>query len=147
MPKKVLFLDAFGTLLSGGIEAIHRTCEEIVENNLPDMTSQQFLRIWDGHYKKLLGGEFITIWRANEVSLKKTYKELGIDDETVGYLDRMYKSWYEAKLYDDASEALPRMESITKCMLSNADEHLLDVAMKKNGLHFEYSVSSEKARG
>jgi FMN phosphatase YigB (HAD superfamily) len=32
-------------------------------------------------------------------------------------------------------------------MVSNADEHLLDVAMKKNGLHFEYAVSSEKARG
>jgi 2-haloacid dehalogenase/putative hydrolase of the HAD superfamily len=32
-------------------------------------------------------------------------------------------------------------------MVSNADEHLLDVAMKKNGLDFEYAVSSEKARG
>lgn len=147
MPKKVLFLDAFGTLLSGGIEAIYRTCEEIVESNSLDMTSQQFLRIWDAHYKKLLGGEFITIWRANEVSLLKTYKELGIEDETDGYLNRMYMSWYEAEIYDDASEALPKLKNITKCMLSNADDHLLDVAMKKNGLHFEYSVSSERARG
>lgn len=146
MSKKVLLLDAFGTLLSGGIEAIYRTCEEIVENNTLDMTSHQFLKIWDGHYKELLGGEFITIWKANEVSLKKTYKELGIEDETEGYLDRMYSSWFEAKLYEDASEALPRMKSITKCMLSNADECLLDVAMKKNGLNFEYSVSSERAQ-
>lgn len=147
MPKKVLFLDAFGTLLSGGIEAIYRTCQEIVENNSLDMTSLQFLRIWDGHYKVLLGGEFMTIWKANEVSLKKTYKELGIDDETDGYLDRMYSCWFEAKLYEDASEALPRMKSITKCMLSNADEHLLDVVMRKSGLNFEYSVSSERAQG
>ncbi len=147
MSKKVLFLDAFGTLLSGGIEAIHRTCGEIVESNSLAMTPAQFLRIWDGHYKELLGGKFMTIWRANEVSLKKTYKELGIQDETDGYLDRMYNSWFEAKLYDDASQALPRLKNITKCMLSNADEHLLDVVMKKNGLYFEHSVSSEKARG
>ncbi len=147
MPKKVLLLDAFGTLLSGGIEAIYQTCDEIVEHNSLGMTSREFLKIWDGHYKELLGGEFITIWKANEVSLKKTYGELGIEDQTEGYLERMYNSWFEAKLYDDASKALPRLRNVTKCMLSNADEHLLDVVMEKNGLRFEHSVSSEKARG
>ncbi len=147
MPKKVLFLDAFGTLLSGGMESIIRACEEIVDTNSLDMTPNEFLIVWDGHYKEILGGEFITLWRANEVSLKKTYRELGIEDETEGYLNRMYKSWYHAELYDDASEALPKLGSVPKCMVSNADEHLLDVAMKKNGLHFEYAVSSEKARG
>ncbi len=146
MPKKVLLLDAFGTLLSGGIEAIYRTCEEIVENNSLDMTSREFLKIWDGHYKKLLGGEFITIWKANEVSLKRTYRELGIEDQTEDYLEKMYASWFEAKLYEDASESLPRLKNVTKCMLSNADEHLLDVVMSRNGLHFEHSVSSERAR-
>jgi 2-haloacid dehalogenase/putative hydrolase of the HAD superfamily len=147
MPKKVLFLDAFGTLLSGGMEAIIRTCEKIVAKNSLDMTPHEFLIAWDGHYKVLLGGEFITIWRANEVSLKRTYKELGIGDDTEGYLNKMYRSWYDAELYEDASRALPKLSSVPKCMLSNADEHLLDVAMKKNGLHFEYAVSSEKARG
>jgi len=147
MPKKVLFLDAFGTLLSGGIEAIDRACVDIVANNSLDMTPKEFLIVWDRHYKELLGSEFITIWRANEVSLRATYEQLGIEDETDGYLDNMYKSWYEAELYDDASEALPRLSSIPKCMVSNADEHLLDIVMKKNGLHFEYSVSSERARG
>ena len=146
MPKKVLLLDAFGTLLSGGIEAIYRTCEEIVENNSLDMTSREFLRIWDGHYKTLLGGDFITIWKANEVSLKKTYRELGIDDRTEDYLERMYASWFEARLYEDASKALPKLKNVTKCMLSNADEHLLDVVMSRNGLNFEHSVSSERAR-
>ncbi len=147
MPKKVLFLDAFGTLLSGGIESIILACEEIVENNSLDMTPNEFLITWDGHYKEILGGDFMTLVRANEVSLKRTYKELGIEDETDSYLNRMYKSWYHAELYDDASEALPKLGSVPKCMVSNADEHLLDVAMKKNGLHFEYAVSSEKARG
>jgi 2-haloalkanoic acid dehalogenase type II len=147
MSKKVLFLDAFGTLLSGGMESIIRACEEIVDNNSLDMTPNEFLITWDGHYKEILGGEFMTLVRANEVSLKRTYKELGIEDGTDDYLNKMYRSWYHAELYDDASQALPRLESVPKCMVSNADEHLLDVAMKKNGLHFEYSVSSEKARG
>jgi 2-haloalkanoic acid dehalogenase type II len=147
MPKKVLFLDAFGTLLSGGIESIILACEEIVENNSLDMTPNEFLIAWDGHYKQILGGEFMTLVQANEVSLKRTYKELGIEDDTDGYLNKMYKSWYHAKLYDDASKGLQKLQSVPKCMVSNADEHLLNVAMKKNQLDFEYTVSSEKARG
>lgn len=147
MTKKVLFLDAFGTLLSGGMESIILACEEIVENNSLAMTPNEFLITWDGHYKEILGGDFMTLVQANKVSLKRTYKELGIEDGTDDYLNKMYKSWYHAELYDDASKALPKLRSVPKCMVSNADEHLLDVAMKKNRLDFEFSVSSEKARG
>ncbi|MFQ5884310.1 MAG: HAD family hydrolase [Thermoplasmata archaeon] len=147
MPKKVLLLDAFGTLLKGGIEAIVDTCREIVENNSLSMTHQEFLDIWDKHYKVLLGGEFITIWQANEVSLRTTYDELGIDDGTDGYLNQMYKSWYSVTPYEDVQEVFPKLSSIPKCMVSNADDHLLDVALRKNALHFEYCVSSERARG
>ncbi|TET91439.1 MAG: HAD family hydrolase [Methanomassiliicoccales archaeon] len=146
MSKKVLFIDAFGTLLKGSIEAIADTCKEIVENNSLSMTPKEFLIVWDRHYKELLGGEFITLWRANEVSLKMTYEELGIEDETDSYLNEMYKSWYSVTPYDDVKEVFPKLSSITKCMLSNADDHLLDVALKKNDLHFEYYVSSERVR-
>lgn len=146
MPKKVLFLDAFGTLLKGGIEAIKDICREIVENNSLSMTPGEFLDVWDRHYKVLLGGEFITIWKANEVSLGRTYRELGIDDEMDSYLNKMYRSWYSATSYDDVVEVFPKLSHIPKCMISNADDHLLDVALKKNDLHFEYTVSSEKAR-
>lgn len=146
MPKKVLFLDAFGTLLKGGIEAIVDTCREIVENNSLSMTPQQLLDIWDKHYKVLLGGEFITIWQANEVSLRTTYEELGIDDDTDGYLNKMYKSWYSVTPYEDVPEVFAKLSSIPKCMISNADDHLLDTALKKNNLNFEYCVSSERAR-
>ncbi|MFQ6060951.1 MAG: HAD family hydrolase [Thermoplasmata archaeon] len=147
MPKKVLFMDAFGTLLKGGTESILDTCREIVENNSLSMTPQEFLIIWDRHYKELLGGDFMTIWRANEVSLMRTYKELGIeDDRTEKYLNDMYRSWYAVTPYEDVPEVLPKLSDIPKCMISNADEHLLDVVMKKNNLYFEYSVSSERAR-
>ncbi len=147
MPKKVLFLDAFGTLLKGGVEAILDTCREIVENNSLSMTPSEFLDIWDRYYKVLLGGEFITIWQANEVSLRTTYDELGIDDDTDGYLNKMYKSWYSVTPYEEVHEVFPKLSSIPKCMVSNADDHLLNVALKKNDLHFEYCVSSERARG
>lgn len=146
MPKKVLFMDAFGTLLEGSIEAIMDTCREIVENNSLSMTPQEFLIIWDRHYKRILGGEFITIWRANEVSLNMAYEELGIENETHSYLNAMYKRWYSVTTYEDVKEVFPKLSSITKCMVSNADDHLLDVALKKNDLHFDYCVSSERVR-
>jgi 2-haloalkanoic acid dehalogenase type II len=146
MPKKVLFMDAFGTLLKGSLEAIADTCKHIVENNSLSMTPQEFLIVWDRHYKRVLGGEFITIWRANEVSLNMAYEELGIEDETDSYLNEMYKRWYAVTPYEDVIEVFPKLSSITKCMVSNADDHLLDVALKKNDLHFDYYVSSERVR-
>jgi 2-haloacid dehalogenase/putative hydrolase of the HAD superfamily len=137
-----IFLDFYGTVAGGDRQAVHGVCQAVVDDyDLASRWGDQYFAViesMDGHEFRLL--------RAIEgETLIETVRPLGVEIDASPYVEQLNAYLARPTLYEEVREVLTALR-LPVCIVSNADEREIRLAIAHHGLDFRYLVTSEFAR-
>lgn len=140
--------DVFGTLFKLEEVASHEVMEEIIRRNRLSMNPEELAKLWwDRSYTVALDS-FMTVREATRKALSLLLHEVGADDDPAHYSKQLLEGWMTTDVYPEVPEAISDLEGFTLGIVSNIDDDLLEVLMRRSGLRdfFEVRVTSEACR-
>lgn len=147
MRYTTVFFDGYGTLFDKTFDALHETCQIIVEDLQLDATKEAFLDHWDRHFFPLLKtADFVPFWDAHLISLQKTFADLEVHADPGHYILGLFDAFGRVPAFCDVKPTLAALSHVQIGVISNADHAHLTAALRANDLRFEVVVSSETAR-
>lgn len=142
---KAVAFDAWGTLFDEGMDSLIVTSAKIVNEMDLTMNREYFLGLWKRFYYENLSTSY-NIRETNIISLNKTFKTIGIKGDVEKYVNFLIDDrWANSIVYPEVLGVLQSIK-LPKCIISNIDNDTLHKALDKNGLVFEYIMTSEKAK-
>ncbi len=145
MIRAVTF-DAFGTLIDTGRDVLIHVARAVCQDHRPSLPPEQLLETWDRYFFGAEYDEFQNLAATTEDSLAKTMADFGMEPEPGPYIDMLERMWSHAKAYPEAPEVLARLDGVPRAVVSNADDAFLKDLLRKNGLTFDYIITSEGVR-
>lgn len=143
MEIKVLFFDAYGTVLEDIKHTLVEVADSIVEEYELDIPGSEFLDQWSEKFWKILDKDFHTIKEANEKSLKGMFKKYKIQTDPLEFTDSLHQRWFYAEVYPEVERIMELLEDVPRCLVSNADDDFLLACLESNNLVFDEIITSE----
>ena len=144
-----VFVDFYGTVAGGDRQAVEDVCQAVVDDyglraDAADLASQ-----WGDCYfaaiESLDGQGFRLLRELEHDTLIDTIRPLGVEIDAAPYVAQLNAYLAQPALFDEVHEVLEGIR-VPVCIVSNADERELRMAIAHHGLHVDHVVTSEFAR-
>lgn len=145
-------LDAFGTVLDTGCEAVFEVAADAVARERLPTTPEAFLAAWDRAFFTLQreihspDRPFLTLAQSSERSLATALAGFECEAEPQAYIARLLDRWRTAKPFPDATAALESLRDLPLAIVSNADDAFLRELLERCDIDVDLVVTSEAAR-
>jgi 2-haloacid dehalogenase/putative hydrolase of the HAD superfamily len=144
-----IFLDFYGTVAAGDLQAVEKVCRMVIDAHHLSKTAPELAWLWGQKYFQAIerynGAEFKTLAAIEEETLIETIFPLTAALDVGSYIRVLDDYLVRPGIYDEVRQVLDQLH-LPVCVVSNADENALLAAIEHLGLKFEYVVSSEQAR-
>jgi 2-haloacid dehalogenase/putative hydrolase of the HAD superfamily len=152
-----VFLDFYGTLASGDLNAVESICQEVIDDhgpvNDPDngepMDKSGLARHWGTCYfaaiENAADGSFKLLREIERDTLIETLQPLIGRIEVDRYIDHLNDYCAQPPLFEEVNTVLEQLR-LPICIVSNADERELRSAISHHSLNLPFVVSSESAK-
>jgi 2-haloalkanoic acid dehalogenase type II len=144
-----VFLDFYGTLAAGDLEAVEGVCRCVLEEHGLDGCCSELARQWGVRYFVAIEEDctdcFRTLREIEHDTLIETCAGMVKDFDARPYIERLNAYLAKPSLFPEVKEVLAAMR-LPVCIVSNADETEIRAAFEAHGLKFDYVVTSESAR-
>lgn len=146
---KAIFLDFYGTVAAGDVEALESVCTDIVTKLGLQMTAAELTVAWGNRFFRMIETcnheQFKTLHQCECESLVETVEPMvGLIDPRP-FADQLHAYWCDPHLHEEAIAAIESLD-LPICCVSNADTDHLTSAIEKHNLKFDAVLSSEQAR-
>lgn len=145
----VVLMDFFGTLAAGDVQAVEDVCTAVIRDLRLNETAAGLAQRWGRSFFQEMeacnAGVFRTILECECTSLEKAVATLGPAIDARPYMESMIRYCQNPPLHEEVHEVLLGL-NVPVCVVSNADEHDLRLALNSCGLVVHAAVSSEAAR-
>ncbi|NLX14881.1 MAG: HAD family hydrolase [Phycisphaerales bacterium] len=144
-----IFLDFYGTLVGGDREAVEAVCQAVIDDHKLKASATEIAVDWGLKYFQAIesqnGDSFRTLLQIEYDTLIDTIFPLTGRVEVGSYIRVLNEYLARPVLFEEVTEVLARL-NIPVCIVSNADERELRLALDHLGLHFDRVVTSERAK-
>ena len=146
----VLFIDFFGTLVTGDRRAVEDTCAQVVSDHRLAMSAAELALVWGERFFQAIDSrnnhEFATLYECECVTLRDTVHAItGESIDPQPYADLLKAYWMNPPAAPGAFEALEGID-IPICVVSNADTADVRAALARLQFPVDELVTSEDAR-
>lgn len=146
----VLFIDFYGTLVTGDRRAVEETCAQVVADHRLALTPAELAVVWGERFFQAIDSRnhhaFVTLYDCECVTLRETVHDLiGARIDPRPYADRLKAYWMDPPVVPGTANALADI-GIPICVVSNADTADVRAALARNRLPVDEVVTSEDAR-
>ncbi|HRX85613.1 MAG TPA: HAD family hydrolase [Phycisphaerae bacterium] len=152
MPRRrfdALFLDFYGTLVTGDREAVEATCARIVDDLELPVTAADLAVAWGHRFFAAIetrnGDDFLTLFDCECVTLAETLVPWRRDIDPEPYARMLKAYWADPPAAPHVRETLETLD-VPVCIVSNADTEDVLSAVEKRGFRVDAIVTSEDAR-
>ena len=143
-----VFLDFYGTVASGDVQAVEDVCQEVIEDHGLTIDAPQLAVKWGMRFfaavEEVGGGTFRCLKQIESETLIETVLPLAGRIDVQKYIESFNAYLARPTIYEEVREVLGRLR-VPVCIVSNADEQELRSALAHQGLCFDFVVSSEFA--
>jgi 2-haloacid dehalogenase/putative hydrolase of the HAD superfamily len=144
-----IFLDFYGTLVGGDLQAVESVCQAVIDDHELKLTAAEMAVQW-GHYyfagiEALNGHGFRRLEQIERDTLVETVMPLAGRIDPIPYIDTFNEYLARPPLFEEVREVLAAID-LPVCIVSNADERELRAALDHLELTFDHVVTSEAAR-
>lgn len=150
MRFRAVTLDAFGTVLDTGREAVLEVAADIVAHDEIPATPRAFLAAWDDAFFELQRASrpssFLTLAEASRRSLSTAFARFGRTGDPAAHVESLLSRWRRARPFPDAVAALESLQGIPVAIVSNADDAFLRELLERCDIRVPTIVTSESAR-
>lgn len=144
-----VFLDFYGTVAAGDRAAVVAICENIVQDHGLSLNAEDLAVSWGHRYfeaiETAVGDDFRLLAEIERDTLIETLALQGQRIEPDRYIAMFNEYLTRPSLYDEVREVLAAL-STPVCIVSNADERELLLAVEHLGLTVDHIITSENAR-
>lgn len=144
-----IFLDFYGTLVTGDRQAVETICTDIVCSHGLACSPTQLAVEWGVNFfaqiDRANDHAFCSLFECERISLRQTLRCHGVQDDPTPYVRQLQAYWRRPPLFPEVADALA-VCPLPTCLVSNVDRADLEAALDAVGLEFDYVVTSEDAR-
>jgi 2-haloacid dehalogenase/putative hydrolase of the HAD superfamily len=144
-----LFLDFYGTLVTGDREAVEATCTRIVDDLDLPLTAAELSVVWGKRFFNAIeqrnGHGFLTLFECECVTLCEALAPWRVDIDPEPYARMLKDYWSDPPAAPHAREILAELD-LPVCVVSNADTEDVVAAIERRGFRVDAVVTSEDAR-
>ena len=144
-----IFLDFYGTVAAGDRAAVVAICERVVADHGLALNPEELAVAWGHHYfeaiETCVGERFRLLVEIERATLIETLGKHACRIDPDPYISMFNDYLTRPSLYDEVREVLGALDRPV-CIVSNADERELLLAVEHLGLTFDYMITSENAR-
>ena len=144
-----VLIDFYGTISAGDRDAVAAACRRIVKTCKLPVAADDLAVIWGERFFGLVdrsnGEAFQTLYECEQVSLRETLAEFGVDTDPAPLVTELEAYWRNPPIQDDAAGFLEAVHCPV-CCVSNADRAPLMTAVNGLRLRFDAVVTSQDAR-
>lgn len=145
----VLFIDFYGTLVTGDRAAVERTCARVVTDHDLPMTAPELAIAWGNRFFDAIGSAnheaFETLFALECRTLCETIAPYVARIDPTPYAQMLKDYWQDPPVAPGACEALDAVK-LPVCVVSNADTEDVVSAVSRRNLRVDRIVTSEDAR-
>jgi 2-haloacid dehalogenase/putative hydrolase of the HAD superfamily len=145
----VLFVDFYGTLVTGDRDAVEATCARVVADLSLPMTAADLAVAWGHRFFQAIeqnnGHGFRTLFESECDTLRDTLAPWRSDFDPAPYARMLKGYWADPPTAPGAREALAAID-VPICVVSNADTDDILSAVERRGFRVDAVVTSEDAR-
>lgn len=145
----VLFLDFYGTLVTGDREAVEATCTRVVDDFDLPLAAADLAVAWGHRFFEAIercnGDDFLTLFDCECVTLAETLLPWRSDIDPEPYARMLKAYWADPPAAPHAKETLDALD-LPVCIVSNADTDDVLRAVAHRGFRVDAVVTSEDAR-
>ncbi len=144
-----VFIDFYGTLVTGDRRAVEATCARVVDENAMRLSAAELAEAWGRRFFQAIETcnreRFETLFDCECRTLCETVEpHIGVIDP-VPYARMLKHYWSAPEPADGALQALQVID-VPVCIVSNADTEDIHKAVGRCGLEVDCIVTSEDAR-
>jgi 2-haloalkanoic acid dehalogenase type II len=144
-----VFVDFYGTMAGGDRQAVEDICQAVVDDYGLRADAADLAGRWGDCYfvaiESLDGQGFRLLRQIEGDTLIETIRPLGVEIDATPYVEQLNAYLARPSLFEEVHEVLDRIR-VPVCIVSNADERELRMALVHHGLHVDHIVTSEFAR-
>ena len=144
-----LFVDFYGTLVTGDRAAVEATCRSVVEDFALPMTAPELALTWGKRFFEAIDtcnhDGFLTLFECECRTLRETLHPLVGDIDPTPYVQMLKDYWSAPPPVPDLHQALGAIK-IPICVVSNADTEDILCAIERLRLPVSEVVTSQDAR-
>lgn len=144
-----VFLDFYGTLVTGDRQAVERTCAKVIADHGLPLTSPQLAERWGRNFfseiERCNDDAFANLFDCECASLAETVSDQIADFDPTPYAVMLREYWSDPPIAEGALEGL-RAIGLPVYIVSNADTADVQEAMRRRGIEATGVVTSEDAR-
>jgi 2-haloacid dehalogenase/putative hydrolase of the HAD superfamily len=144
-----LFIDFYGTLVTGDREAVEETCAAVVADHALDLTAGELAALWGARFFEAIeisnDDRFINLFECECRTLCATVEPMVGPIDPVPYCKMLKDFWSAPALAANALEALADIR-VPICVVSNADTEDIHCAIERHGIRVDAVVTSEDTR-
>lgn len=145
-----VFLDFYGTLASGDVQAVEAVCQEVITDHGLQIAASELAVKWGLRYFQAIeacgaDGGFRCLKQIEYETLIDTLQPLTGTISVDRYIADFNAYLARPTLYDEVPKVLAALH-VPVCIVSNADDHELRAALAHHGLRFQFVVTSEHSR-
>ena len=145
----VLFIDFYGTLVTGDRLAVEETCRRVVEDFDLELTAPELAVAWGKRFFEAIEtcnhDGFMTLFQCECRTLCETVEPMVGAIDPAPYACMLKRYWSNPPLVADVPAALAEI-NIPTCVVSNADTEDILCAIQRHRLPIDEVVTSEEAR-
>jgi 2-haloacid dehalogenase/putative hydrolase of the HAD superfamily len=144
-----VFLDFYGTIASGDVQAVEGVCRQVIEDYGLAITAEKMAGLWGHRFfaaiEALGENRFKSLKQIEAETLIQTVLPLTGPIRVEKYIHSFNDFLARPTLYDEVRHVLESL-TVPTCIVSNADDEELRAAIEHHGLRFDFVISSETAR-
>lgn len=148
-PFEGVFVDFYGTLAGGDRQAVEDVCRAVVDDYALQADAADLAGQWGDCYfaaiESLDGQGFRLLSDLEHETLIETIRPLGVCIDATPYIAQLNAYLARPVLFDEVHEVLEGIR-VPVCIVSNADEREIRMAIAHHGLRVDHIVTSEFAR-
>lgn len=144
-----LFVDFYGTLVTGDREAVERTCARVVADLGLPISARALAVDWGRRFFNAIeasnGHGFLTLFACECVTLCETVAPWTTDFDPEPYARMLKDYWSDPPEAPNARAGLAEID-LPICVVSNADTEDILLAIERRGFRVDAVITSEDAR-
>lgn len=148
-PLQGIFLDFYGTLAGGDRQAVELICQAVIDDLGLTLSASDLAVRWGHRYFAAIEDcrdhDFRNLVQIEYQTLIETVEPLAGAFDARPYVDRLSAYLADPPLFEEVPEVLAALR-LPVCIVSNADDHELRLALDRHGLRFAHVVTSESTR-
>src|SRR2546427_6280376 len=121
---RAITFDAFGTIIDTGRDVLIRIARAVCDDHQLALDPEALLATWDRYFFGPEGETFLTLEEITEGSLRKAFREHGIEGDPRPYVDDLVSVWREGEADAGGAAGLAALDGNPRAVLSYAGPEL-----------------------